>query len=463
MGNILSGAVFGIGQKYPPMREQARINDMQLWYNRSNRHFRGMFEDEVGSIRSQQRINVNLFGSSRRISPNIYRFVMDFWRNAIMSDRAVVSYPDNERIEEFIANVMPSLQEAISEVVPDMVRYGVGVLINKQPYLCESVDPRYWFPVRAAHDQNVGDEDIVAYPYSDDKDRDATPNKLAVYRFDPTTAIEEHWTFTGGTMGTLISTAERTPSMLSVISVPMTNDLYGQSDFADIDVYITELFRRESAVSEALDKQANPHLAVPEGVFSTDDSGSYFIDTEGMVLPYPEGANAPNYVVWDPSFEGQENAINRAEKRILQFSGISPILVSPEIRSQALTGAALRRLAAPTVNKIRLIRSKLNVAIKNAILGQADLVANGGGERFMIDPDMIDIVWPPELSGGITDEADAIATLVGAGVMSQEQAIQLTTRASALQASAVADEINDMDNSDSGNMDNGRDNTIREG
>ena len=89
------------------------------------------------------------------------------------------------------------------------------------------------------------------------------------------------------------------------------------------------------------------------------------------------------------------------------------------------SGAALRRMAIPTVNRIRSMRASLTDGIRFTIAGQADLIAASGGERYVVDPDKISLRWPPELSAGLGDEAEAITMLVQAGLLERETAIQM--------------------------------------
>ena len=61
----------------------------------------------------------------------------------------------------------------------------------------------------------------------------------------------------------------------------------GVSDFEDISDYIEELHRRESIVSEALDRHVSPRLAVPEGVRRTDAAGNVTLSSEGEASRFP--------------------------------------------------------------------------------------------------------------------------------------------------------------------------------
>ena len=102
------------------------------------------------------------------------------------------------------------------------------------------------------------------------------------------------------------------------------------------------------------------------------------------------------------------------------------------------TGLGARRVAIPTVNRIRSIRSSLTDAIKSTLAGQAELIASAGGEVYTVDPDKISLRWPPELSAGMGDEAEAIITLVEAGLLERETAIQMVSKVRRSEAEDIA-------------------------
>ena len=86
----------------------------------------------------------------------------------------------------------------------------------------------------------------------------------------------------------VIKTFEREDSIRmlvdSIVPVMQGEGFYGTSDFEDTEQYIAELHGRESRVAAALNKHANPHLAVPEGVMQTRPDGSIVIDARGTWL-----------------------------------------------------------------------------------------------------------------------------------------------------------------------------------
>ena len=161
--------------------------------------------------------------------------------------------------------------------------------------------------------------------------------------------------------------------------VPVTLDestIYGVSGFTDVVPYIQELFRRESKVSEALDRQASPHLALPSDLVDLEME----ISPEGSVLPLQQGDPMPAYVVWDASFEEQSEAMDRAMGRIYWLSRIAPILVDQEGSLNVPSGAALRRLVVLTTARARAWRAVLQEGMRKTIVGNVSLYAVQGGE-----------------------------------------------------------------------------------
>lgn len=448
----------GTGLMFPPERERQRVEVMERYARYSDRRYAGLNAENADNL---------------RLRPNIFRWLMNFWRDAVISDAPVVRYEGNDRINELIEAIRPSLMEATGLVIADLVRYGTGVYVNRRPMLVNVVDPRYWYPVRAPDDNDEGIVDVIAYPFASGNQRAQNVSGTAERSFQPSNtppawdtltkpgdfglfpdslsmtvfdgeggAVKRIYRFEGRTVGEQEGEQVTLPAGApAVVSVREGDGFYGTSDFADILEYVAELHRRESSVSLALDRHAHPHLAVPEGVLQTDANGRFIVRNDGMVIPVPEGSRAPEYVQWDANYEAQESSIMRASDRVLRFTAIAPVLVNAERgTTRALpSGAALRRLAIPTVNRIRNLRAKLTEAMRDVIVGQVELIARSGGERYAIEREKISFRWPPELSGGITDEADAITLLVESGIMERETAIQLLSKVNRSEAEDIAE------------------------
>ena len=405
---------FGPGQPFPPERERNRIYQFDRWWRWSQRSYVGLDPQVSGT--SQLQFNVDGRRQVQRLSPNLFRFIMEFWGDAVAVDAPVVEYEGGGRGQDLIDRLMPALMRASRLAASDMVRYGCGVIWSRHPLMPEALDPRFWFPIRPAHDPYDALGEVVATPWASKPN--GSLDRLTVYAYpEGAGATRAEYALDGLTLGAATTQAEPlTPDGAGrVVPVRSREGIYGTSDFIDAAEYVAELHRRESSISEALDRHAKPHLAVPEGSLSVNADGSVTVNQDGMVIPVPEGSNPPAYVVWDASFRAQEDGIARAEQRILRMSSIAPILATPgefALRGGLPSGAALRRLAVISVNRLKAIREELTAAWLRVIPAQARLLAESGGEAIAIDADNIRVEWPPEFST-VDDEIEAGQGLPG--------------------------------------------------
>ena len=376
--------------------------------------------------------------SRLRLEPNIFRFLGNFWRDAVVADAPVIEYEGGGRQQDFIKAIMPSLVRAASLVVVDMIRYGCGTFYNKIPMVVQSLDPRFWFPIRDGDNLYKSLGEMQAFTWSSNLQNHL--DRITITLFRDGVATTQRHLMEGYQIQRPIGPAEQVSvSSSPIIPVIWGEGFYGTSDFEDVEQYVAEMQRRETLVSKALDKHVSPHLAMPESSITVDTSGKAVLDQAGMVIPVAAGEQTPEFITWDASFDAQEKAILRAEEQILRFSAIAPILVEIERQGgrEVASGAALRRLAIPTVNKIKCMRESLTEAMKDTIISQAELSGVAGGEVVEIERDKLSVLWPPELAAGMTDEADPIVTLVNAGVLSKVQAIQLVSKVSREEAERV--------------------------
>ena len=426
---ITSANDIGDGNQFPPERERGRIDQMDIWYRWSKRDYIGL---DPQAQRTLQRRFADATGRQlQRLSPNMFRFCMRFWMDAIASELPIIEYDGSDRHQAFVERVRPSLMDASALVVGDMIRYGVGVFYNRHPLEVENLDPRFWYPVRPAHDERQDMGDVIAYPFSSKSD--TTQDRVYVGKHTKTENTGAVHELKGLTVGAQLESVDVPKIDKVVVPVRTGTGFYGTSDFEDMAEYVADMHRRESSISEALDQHADPHLAVPEGSLTANSDGSVTLEKRGMVIPVPEGHQLPAYITWDASFEAQENAISRDEQRVLRMSRIAPILATPgefAMQGGLPSGTALRRLAVVSVNRLRDIREALSIAFKQVIPAQAQLLAASGGERIAIDAEKISVTWPIEFSTGVVDEADAIRALVDAGALTHETAIQIVERVS---------------------------------
>lgn len=413
------------GQQYPPERVRYRHDNFERWYRWSQGHWVGLGAKYVGyqgvttgaitSVNRQRGFDAADTSDNPqgwpRLTDNIFEFLMHFWEDAVLEDSPVITGQANE--QPTIDALMRTLMPAARVVVGDLIRYGVGCFVNRQAGNIQAIDPRFWFPVRPPWDltQAMGDTDILAWPYASEMPSDL--DGLVIETYTPGMIERRFHALESRTIGNQTSETQTLPGAAMHGVIPVRSDdceFYGQSDFDNSAQFVQEIHRRESSVSTALDRHANPHLQIPEAAVARNADGSISVDIDGMVIPMPDGADRDaQYVVWDAKFQYHESAIQRATQSILRGSRIAPILVNAEMDTpQLASGAALRRLAIPTVARIKDIRYRLECAMRYAIEGAVSLMAASGQPAVMVDVDNLMFEWPVPLSSADEDLADAV-------------------------------------------------------
>lgn len=421
---LLSTNEVSRGKQFPPERETERHNLMFRYYQYSRGVFTGLRSDEDAE---GSRLPVNLFAG-----------VMEFWKQAVLGDRPIIEFEGNARADEWFKSIQSNFFDAAETVVGDVIRYGIG-LFYSDPVVGwmgpQSLDPLFWFPIRPPSDLYSMENpdqymDVVAYAYNDDNEFINTNNKILIKIFGLDGSVERRvHKFEGTVIGPVLKQDEYRAPPVPIVPVRLSDDFYGISDYRDMEKYVAELHRRESGISKALDRHANPHLAIPESSIVANTDGTITIDKEGIVIPFDNQVRLPpQYIVWDAKFDAQDSAIVRAENRALTSSKISPILYrlsAGDSLPNIVSGAALRRLSIPTVNKIKTMRRRLNAAFKEVLMQQAQVYQVMTGEMISIEPEKIKITWQTELSTGFTDDAEALSQLVGSGILTKESANKL--------------------------------------
>ena len=365
----------GTGGRYPPDRERARIDELNKWYKRYQRQFAD---------------------NQPRIKTNSYRFVCNFYQDQVISSPPTFTYDGDARQQEFVELVAPSVVEATRDVIVDLIRYGHGVYTNAVPFEVGNIDPRYYFMVaRPEVQQKLGS--VTVLPWIENVVANV-PDRIAITRYDVgrTTATTSFHKLENLTIGSTVAEPSVMPAM-SPILVSHGEGAYGQSWFDDMEEYVEDLHRRESKLSEALDKHTEPHLAVHESMFTVLPDGTAVIATDQAgVLPMPDEADvAPQFITWEAKTEAQQDSIYRSTESIQRFAAIAPVLTQNRNTRYSLpSGSALRRLGLVTVTRINTIREILSPAMRQAIANNAEVVRGSGVDAPQIDSDNIGIEWP---------------------------------------------------------------------
>ena len=435
------------GRLWPPNSERDRIRQMDRNENLYAGNLNVLFPKQGGTTAFGQSVPDDPLAGKVRIKSNFFRRVSRFWRNTLFAVPPVLDYEDdNPRVLEYFRMLQPSLMSSCKEAAVYASKFGVGILINRVAGMIESVDPRFWYPVVEAFDNNIIVGHILAYPYDKDPERRLyTADRLRVYQFYPEgKCVESLFNYSTTSIGAQIGAS--TESMCGIPAIApvrfnYSGNLYGESDYLDMEDQVREFIRRQSTMSYSLDKHNDPHLAVPEGSLQAGANGKVQVDANGMVIPVPEGAENPEYIVWDPKYDAHNEQIKRMRDEILTMAGISPMLFDRDMKTGAIpSGAALRRMATVTVQRLLDIRQEFEHAIKQALVGAVELNGRQGGEKVPIDAAKIKVIWPQPLSIGGMDESEAEIALVEAGLVDPLDAIQRVNMVNRIEAQKIHDE-----------------------
>ena len=383
---LLSLDDLGMTKKHFPPRRRAPLN---VYWDNLNQWKHGIYMSFVEP------------GKEFRVSMNIFQAVVDFWRDVVVP-REISITTSNALAQNFIDGVHDNLLHAMRGVVEDMVLYGVGIFDNRRPRVPEALDPRYWFPVTPAYDFADIFATIIALPYSENDM--GVPDRLRVTKIVGNLAVARSYRMSGLMLSEPLGEAEELAVPDGVL-VPVTldNSLYGYSQMRDLLPYIRELHRRETAISESMDRVSDPHLALPESSIVRDDNDIPMVDLRGMVIPLREEEPEPGYVSYDANYESQEEAVRRVVARIWWLAGISPSLLEGEGQlssSIPMSGAALRRLALVTTMKTAAFWEALDPAVKETLRAQMQMENIAPPE-----PDAIKINWGEPLLVGEDEES----------------------------------------------------------
>lgn len=414
--SVFDVSAFNKGERWPPRLENDTLGQYHAY---SSGNFAGLTELP-----------------EPRLTPNIFRFLENFWSEAALSDPPVVEVESAASgVSDLVLRINKNMPAALRMAVKYMIRYGSGFLLNRLAYYPQAVDSRWVFPIVQPQYQELTGTNVIAYGYTTDP-LNAVSDRLHVEIHTDGMAEVSERELEGTTIGGTLETSNVVSGDPAIVVLSEDGTLFGRSDFIDMIPFVAELQRRGSAISKALDAHASPHLALPEDTLDVDNNGiaKLNLDVEGSYITYPADSRLPAYVTWSPEFESHQKAAEDADLRILRMARIAPILVNAWQNTGGIaSGAALRRLAIPTIQRLRVIREQLSRVIAQTIAGNAKMLAT----PVTIEEHKIKVNWPLPLSTGAQDEAEAFALLVEHGLLDRQAAVRLINSVSEKEAQRI--------------------------
>jgi hypothetical protein len=129
-----------------------------------------------------------------------------------------------------------------------------------------------------------------------------------------------------------------------------------------------ELCIRATQRARILDKNADPGMYGPSNIVGLGDDGDPIVATQGKYITVDTGETVPGYITWEGNLEECRLAEEKAEKYIYQETGVNPAILSSTIEGlNIVTGVALERVYARTINTVKTLRNNWEIAIRKII------------------------------------------------------------------------------------------------
>lgn len=197
-----------------------------------------------------------------------------------------------------------------------------------------------------------------------------------------------------------------TPLVVHIPNFSLPDEFFGLSDYTDdIKSTVYAINDGYTSIESVRKKHIDPMLVVPESVIkqamreiesgdkeSLKDNGfssqkAYSAQksknlnavkeqiaarilqkTKIMGMSAGEGNIRPEYITWDAKLEAAFNQIKELKTNLALQSELSPVLTNPDQKIGSLTGIAIKRLAAPTLNKAQRKAMYLKKGLEELIL-----------------------------------------------------------------------------------------------
>lgn len=385
-------------------------------------------------------------GTSNEVTLNWYRRLVSFWRDFLFASPPVID-SENEAVQQFITAHLPQVLEAAAGVTENSLIEGVGLYVLTRPGFVAAVRAQNWYPIVRPYDISQKTADVVAYSYSDNPtSQNPQPNRVRVITYTDGNIKSETFRLSGTSIGGRVGDPEAEVRGPTQAVIPVTSQasqsLYGDSDFPALYPLAEEYNARLSKNKIVADRHSNPHLAVPEGSFEKNEDGTVTFDTEGMAFPVPQDEANPAYITWDGQLAASFKQIEQVKTSILITTAMASALLGEEFRSSQInSGAALRRLAIPTIERLLTMRARHELALKAVFANMAEHIRATGGSAPVFTEDDVQVTWPEPLKEDDLEEVQAEVEKINAGLTTREDAIQRFDRISAREAEEKARNI----------------------
>lgn len=465
-------AMFQIGGTYPPVGHKKRIER----YSENRQLFVGehydVFERNQKMPSDSIYISVNLAGLICKKSADFL-----FGESPTFSAGKKDDSPEQAKLDAWISEnhlEMELQKSATGNAFRGdsffKVRWGQkwnGQVPEKfDPFriIIESQNPKYVFPETMQGDATEIQSYHVAYPSVIDGTGDRKwvlrvethePNRITYRKFHmrpiSTTGIEPtEWRIDSEVKSEYreVETGVPFPLVVHVPNYATDDDWAGIDDISEHKPLFDELNRRLTAVSDILDKHADPAIAVPTGVLGEDEWGNptFVVGRDKTFEVMGKDDVIPQYITWNGQLQSAFEEIDRVTEMILTNAEIPSVALGKgDAGTSGASGLAIKFRMNSLLSKINRKRQFYNKGLKQIftiaqLVEDAKLGNKKGYEYFDVK-----IHFQDGLPNDETEDANIMNVRTGGkATLSQKSALMridgLTEEQAEIEMQRIADE-----------------------
>ena len=378
----------GDNKMWPRATEQPRVN--------AYRTFDRLYEGQHQSLESENRMPIHWF---RRVS--------EVWAEMLFASPPRLAYDGGGRVSEWLRSVEATLMAVAYDCAVDLSRYGTGLMrveAHRGQLLFAVERPAYFLPVVDPRNIEYRRGHYFGYPYNPNPvgaGEMPTRLRLVEENYESGEVRIADYDYDGATIGNRLST-ELSASGVAyprVVQVPngRSENGWGESDYVAMAPLIAEMEQRLQGVSSVLDRHTDPHLAVPEGSVSVDESGNADLNAGGggSVFPVGEGEVPPAYVVWEARLEAAFEQVQWAQDLLFAMTGLSAAMFSGRKNLGTIeSGVALRSRYLATHLKLEGLRRRFETGFRDLLLAASrETFRSPDLEAVPFDPMALRFEW----------------------------------------------------------------------
>lgn len=187
-----------------------------------------------------------------------------------------------------------------------------------------------------------------------------------------------------------------------VPNLELDNTLYGKDDYEDADTLFQQLDLRLAQIAKVLDKHTSPGMYGPDSGLFTDDDGASYARADAYIT-VPPGEQPPAYLTWDAQLDANWKYLEQIYDALFIVTGTNKAAFGLLDGTNALSGAALKKILMRPLSKAAIKRGYWDSALKYIIPLAAQLEkAHGGGA----DDFWLDIEWQDGLPNDPREDAE---------------------------------------------------------